>query len=212
MEPILQEIYRDILDGKHRNVESKVQAALQAGLSPKRILDEGMIAAMAEVGRLFELGDYYLPEMLVSARAMQAGMAVLRPHLKEASIQYSGRIAIGTVKGDLHDIGKNLVLMMLEGAGFEIIDLGTDVAPEKFVSIVQAADVQILALSALLSTTMSTMEATIQALKAAGLRERIKIMVGGAPISQAFCEKIGADGFAPDASRAVTLAKALIKV
>jgi 5-methyltetrahydrofolate--homocysteine methyltransferase len=211
MEPILQNIYQGIVDGKHRDVEAEVQAALQAGIAPKRILDTGMIAAMAEVGRLFELGEYYLPEMLVSARAMQAGLAVLRPQLKEAHIQYSGRIAIGTVKGDLHDIGKNLVLMMLEGAGFEVLDLGTDVEPERFVAAVKTGEVQILALSALLSTTMPSMKATIEALKEAGLRDHIKVMVGGAPITETFANLIGADGFAPDASRAVTLAKSLME-
>jgi 5-methyltetrahydrofolate--homocysteine methyltransferase len=210
MEPILQNICQSILDGKQRDVEAEVQSALQAGIAPKRILDEGMIAAMAEVGRLFELGEYYLPEMLISARAMQAGLAVLRPHLKEANIQASGRIAIGTVKGDLHDIGKNLVLMMLEGAGFEILDLGTDVEPQKFVAAVKTGEVQILALSALLSTTMPSMKATIEALKEAGLRDHIKVMVGGAPITETFAKQIGADGFAPDASRAVTLAKSLL--
>ncbi|MCJ7583520.1 MAG: B12-binding domain-containing protein, partial [Anaerolineales bacterium] len=136
MEPILQEIYQGILDGQHREVEAKVQAALQAGLNPKSILDEGMIAAMAEVGQLFESGEFYVPEMLVSARAMQTGLAVLKPHLKEANLQSAGKVAIGTVKGDLHDIGKNLVIMMLEGAGFEILDLGADVAPEKFVAAI----------------------------------------------------------------------------
>jgi len=211
MEPILQIIYQGILDGKHRDVEAEVQAALQACIPAKSILDEGMIAAMAEVGRLFEIGEFYLPEMLISARAMQAGLAVLRPQLKEADVQCSGRVAIGTVKGDLHDIGKNLVLMMLEGAGFEILDLGTDVEPGKFVATVKAGEVQILALSALLSTTMSNMKATIDALKEAGLRDHIKIMVGGAPVTEEFSRQIGADGFAPDASRAVALAKSLLK-
>lgn len=211
MEPILREIHQGILDGKYRDVEAKVQVALQAGIDPKGILDEAMITAMDEVGRLFESGEFFLPEMLVSARAMQAGLVVLKPQLKEANIQFSGRVAIGTVKGDLHDIGKNLVLMMLEGAGFEILDLGTDVEPERFVAAVKAGGVQILALSALLSTTMSNMKATIEALKEAGLRDHVKIMVGGAPITEAFSRQIGADGFAPDASRAVSLAKSLMK-
>ena len=211
MEPILQEIYQGILDGKHRDVEAKVQAALEASITPKMILDDGMIAAMAEVGRLFESGEFYLPEMLVSARAMKTGLAVLRPHLQEANIHYAGRVAIGTVQGDLHDIGKNLVVMMLEGAGFEIMDLGTDVAPKKFVAAIQAGGVDILALSALLSTTMSNMKATIDALIEAGLRNQIKVMIGGAPITESFSRQIGADGFAPDASRAVTLAKSLLK-
>jgi 5-methyltetrahydrofolate--homocysteine methyltransferase len=211
MEPILQEIYQGILDGKHREVETNIQAALQGGLGPKTILDESMIAAMAEVGRLFESGDFYIPEMLVAARAMQTGLVLLKPYLKEANIQMAGKVAIGTVKGDLHDIGKNLVMMMLEGAGFEILDLGTDVAPEKFVEVIQAGGVDILALSALLSTTMSSMKATMDALKGAGVREQIKVMIGGAPITEDFSRQIGADGYAPDASRAVTLAKSLLK-
>jgi 5-methyltetrahydrofolate--homocysteine methyltransferase len=211
MEPILQEIYQGILEGKHREVETNIQAALQGGLGPKTILDESMIAAMAEVGRLFESGDFYIPEMLVAARAMQTGLVLLKPYLKEANIQMAGKVAIGTVKGDLHDIGKNLVMMMLEGAGFEILDLGTDVAPEKFVEVIQAGGVDILALSALLSTTMSSMKATMDALKGAGVREQIKVMIGGAPITEDFSRQIGADGYAPDASRAVTLAKSLLK-
>jgi 5-methyltetrahydrofolate--homocysteine methyltransferase len=211
MEPILKEIYQGVIDGQHREVEAKVQTALQAGLTPKSILDEGMITAMSEVGRLFDAGEFYVPEMLVSARAMQTGMAVLKPYLKEANIQSTGKVAIGTVKGDMHDIGKNLVSMMLEGAGFEILDLGTDVTPEKFVEAVQAGGVDILALSALLSTTMPFMKATIEALKEAGVREKIKVMVGGAPITEDYSRMIGADGSAPDASRAVALAKSLLK-
>ncbi len=211
MKPNLQEIYQGILDGRHREVEAKVKVALQGGLSPKTILDEGMIAAMTEVGRLFESGDFYLPEMLIAARAMQTGLVVLKPYLREAKVQSAGKVAIGTVKGDLHDIGKNLVMMMLEGAGFEILDLGTDVAPEKFVEVIHAGGVDILALSALLSTTMSSMKATIDALKRAGVREQIKVMIGGAPITEDFSRQIGADGYAPDASRAVTLAKSLLK-
>lgn len=210
MEPILQEIYQGILDGQHREVEAKVQAALQAGLNPKSILDEGMIAAMTEVGRLFESSEFYVPEMLVSARAMQTGLAVLKPHLKEANIQSAGKVAIGTVQGDLHDIGKNLVIMMLEGAGFEILDLGTDVAPEKFVAAIQSGGVDILAMSALLTTTMRNMKVTIDALKEAGVREHIKVMIGGAPITEDYSRQIGADGSAPDASRAVALAKSLL--
>jgi 5-methyltetrahydrofolate--homocysteine methyltransferase len=212
MEPILQEIYHGILDGQHKQVETKVQAALQAGISPKTILEEGMIAAMDEVGRLFESGDFYIPEMLVAARAMQSGLVVLKPNLKEANIRSAGKVAIGTVKGDLHDIGKNLVMMMLEGAGFEILDLGTDVAPEKFVAVIRAGGVDILALSALLSTTMSSMKDTIDALKEAGVRERVKVMIGGAPITEDYSKMIGADGFTSDASRAVALAKSLLAI
>jgi 5-methyltetrahydrofolate--homocysteine methyltransferase len=210
MEPIIKEIYNGILEGQHKAVEAKVQSALSAGVNPKELLDNGMIAAMAEVGRLFEIGEYYVPEMLISARAMQAGLAVLKPHLKEANIQSAGKVAIGTVKGDLHDIGKNLVAMMLEGAGFEIMDLGTDVAPDKFVSAVQAG-ANLIALSALLTTTMPNMKAVIEGLKTSGLRDQVKVMIGGAPVTDSYAAQIGADGYAPDASRAVNLAKSLVK-
>ncbi len=210
MEPIIKEIYNGILEGQHKVVAAKVQTALSSGVNPKELLDNGMIAAMAEVGRLFEIGEYYVPEMLISARAMQAGLAVLKPHLKEANIQSAGKVAIGTVKGDLHDIGKNLVAMMLEGAGFEIIDLGTDVAPDKFVSAVQSG-ANLIALSALLTTTMPNMKAVIEGLKTAGVRDQVKVMIGGAPVTDSYAAQIGADGYAPDASRAVNLAKSLVK-
>jgi 5-methyltetrahydrofolate--homocysteine methyltransferase len=210
MEQIIKEIYNGILEGKHKDVEAKVKAALDAGVNPKALLDEGMIAAMAEVGRLFEIGEYYVPEMLISARAMQFGLAVLKPYLKEADVKPAGKVAIGTVRGDLHDIGKNLVSMMLEGAGFEIMDLGCDVAPEKFVGAVQAG-ANLVALSALLTTTMPNMRAVIEGLKAAGLRDKAKVMIGGAPVTDSYAAQIGADGYAPDASRAVNLAKSLLK-
>jgi 5-methyltetrahydrofolate--homocysteine methyltransferase len=208
MEPILKEIYQNILDGQHTGMEAKVQSALESGIPPKTILDEGMIAAMAEVGRLFEAGEFYVPEMLISARAMQTGLNVLKPHLKETNVQAAGQIAIGTVKGDLHDIGKNLVAMMLEGAGFEILDLGADVSSEKFVAAADSVDV--IALSALLTTTMPGMKTVINSLQATGKRDKVKVIVGGAPVTQAYAESIGADGYAPNASRAVTLTKALL--
>jgi len=192
-------------------VAADVQVALDAGADPAELLNKGMIAAMAEVGRLFEIGEYYVPEMLIAARAMQAGLAILKPHLLEADVKSAGKVAIGTVKGDLHDIGKNLVSMMLEGAGFEIKDLGTDVTPEKFVDAVKTGGVDIIALSALLTTTMPNMKATIEALKTAGIREKVKVMIGGAPVTDSYAQQIGADGYAPDASRAVALAKSLLK-
>ena len=208
MEPILQEIYNGILNGESKTVEAKVLAALESKVNPKEILDEGMVSAMAEVGRLFEIGEYYVPEMLISARAMQTGMAILKPQLKDANIAAAGRVAVGTVKGDLHDIGKNLVAMMLEGAGFEILDLGTDVDPGKFVD---AADrVDMIALSALLTTTMPNMKVTIDALKSAGKRDKVKVIIGGAPVTEDYAHLIGADGSAQDASRAVTMAKVLL--
>jgi 5-methyltetrahydrofolate--homocysteine methyltransferase len=168
MEELVNKIYNGVLEGKHKQVAVDVQAAIDQGTNPVLILNEGMIAAMAEVGRLFEVGEYYVPEMLISARAMQTGLAVLKPLLKEADVKPAGRVAIGTVKGDLHDIGKNLVSMMLEGAGFEIKDMGTDVSPEKFVDAVKGGGVDIVALSALLTTTMPNMKATIDATKQRG--------------------------------------------
>jgi len=208
MEPIVKEIYQGILEGQNKAVEAKVQAALQAGANPKTVLEEGMIAAMAEVGRLFEAGEYYVPEMLVSARAMQAGLALLKPHLKEAKVESAGKVAIGTVKGDLHDIGKNLVAMMLEGAGFEIMDLGTDVSPEKFAGVAQEVD--IVALSALLTTTMPNMKSIIEAVRASEAGKKVKVIIGGAPVTESFAQQIGADGYASDASRAVSVAKGLL--
>ncbi|MGB8212110.1 MAG: corrinoid protein [Anaerolineales bacterium] len=211
MKPILQEIFDGILNGEQTIVTQKVQEALTKGIAPDEILNEAMIAAMAEVGRRFEEGEYYVPEMLIAARAMQMGMALLKPRLLQAGVKSSGKVAIGTVQGDLHDIGKNLVGMMLEGAGFEIKDLGTDVAPEKFVEAVRSGGVSLVALSALLTTTMPNMKNIIDALTAAGLRSQVKVMIGGAPVTEAYAEKIGADGYSPDASRAVSLAQSLMK-
>ncbi len=210
MEPLIKEIYANVMEGEADVVKEKVQAALKAGIQAPVILNEGMIAAMGEVGRLFEEGEFFVPEMLIAARAMQAGLALLRPFLKEADVRSAGKVVIGTVKGDLHDIGKNLVAMMLEGAGFEIIDLGTDVDPERFVEAVREHSAQILALSALLTTTMPSMKATIEALTTAGLHGQVKVMIGGAPITQEYANQIGADGFSPDASRAVATAKSLL--
>ena len=211
MEAVLQEIYDNVMNGQAGAVEEGVRDALQAGIEAPVILNEGMIAAMAAVGRLFEEGEYFVPEMLIAARAMQAGLAVLKPQLIESEVQSTGRVVIGTVKGDLHDIGKNLVAMMLEGAGFEIFDLGTDVSPERYVQAARETDAHIVAMSALLTTTMPAMESTIAALQEAGIREQVRVMVGGAPITQDYANRIGADGFAPDASRAVTAAKALVQ-
>jgi 5-methyltetrahydrofolate--homocysteine methyltransferase len=210
MEKIVQEIYEGVIDGQNILVQQKVQEGLEAGIDPGVLLNQGMIAAMAEVGKRFEDGEYYVPEMLIAARAMQAGLALLKPHLKESDVKSAGRVVIGTVKGDLHDIGKNLVAMMLEGAGFEIEDLGTDVAPQKFVEAARSNATNIVAMSALLTTTMTQMKATIEAIENAGLRDSVKIMVGGAPITESYAQQIGADGFAVDASRAVAVAKSLV--
>jgi 5-methyltetrahydrofolate--homocysteine methyltransferase len=204
------DLYNGILEGDKDAAEAGVAQALEANNDPAEILSEGMIAAMKEVGRLFEEGEYYVPEMLIAARAMQAGLALLKPLLVESGIEPTGRVAVGTVKGDLHDIGKNLVAMMLEGAGFAVTDLGTDVSPEKFVAVIQEDGVDIVALSALLTTTMPSMKTTIETISDAGLRDNVIVIVGGAPVTQEYADQIGADGFATDASGAVTLAESLL--
>jgi len=210
MDEVLKKIFDAILEGSVEGVESHVQQALDAKLDPIMILEEGMIAAMREVGCQFEAGEYYVPEMLIAARAMQSGMAILKPHLQQIDRRPSGKVVIGTVKGDLHDIGKNLVKLMLEGAGFEIKDLGVDVPVEDFIRATQEEKPDIVALSALLTTTMQMMKQTIEGFATAGLRDKVKIIVGGAPVTEIFANQIGADGFSPDASRAVHVAKSLI--
>jgi 5-methyltetrahydrofolate--homocysteine methyltransferase len=210
MEEVLENIFNGILDGDRDQVKRNVHDALTAKISPAVILTDSMIAAMSEVGQRFEAGEYYVPEMLIAARAMKEGLEILKPYLKEADVKSPGRVAAGTVRGDLHDIGKNLVCMMLEGAGFEIVDLGTDVTPEKFVDAVQNRGANLIAMSALLTTTMPNMQATIDALKTSGLRDKVKVMIGGAPVTDSYARQIGADGYAADASRAVALAKSLV--
>lgn len=205
----LQQIYQHVVDGEADEVQSGVKAALAEGIPADEILAKALIAAMDEVGRQFEEGELFVPEMLIAARAMQAGLNLLKPLLIKAEVKAAGRVAIGTVKGDLHDIGKNLVAMMLEGAGFDVKDLGVDVAPEAFVRAAQEG-YQLVGMSALLTTTMSNMEVTVQALKAAGLRDKVKVFIGGAPVTQDYATKIGADGFAPDASSATRVARQLI--
>jgi 5-methyltetrahydrofolate--homocysteine methyltransferase len=211
MNETLSSLYNAILEGGVAGAKDGALAALDAGLEPGMILSEGMIAAMTEVGKRFEDGEYFVPEMLISARAMQAGLNLLKPHLVGTDVKPAGKIVIGTVKGDLHDIGKNLVGLMLEGAGFEIMDLGVDVSPEKFVETIAAEHADIVALSALLTTTMLNMQTTVEAIQQAGLRDKVKVMIGGAPITQDYANQIGADGFSPDASRAVTVAKSLLQ-
>ncbi len=204
----LKALYTAVVDGDARAATAETQGALAAGLPAEVILNEGLITAMGEVGDRFEQGDYYLPEMLVSAQAMKSSLALLRPLLAERKIEAIGRVVLGTVQGDLHDIGKNLVGMMLEGAGFEVVDLGVDVAPEKFVSAASGA--QVVGLSALLTTTMPGMQRVVAALQEAGLRDRVKVLVGGAPVTQDFADEIGADGYSADASSAVRKVKALL--
>jgi 5-methyltetrahydrofolate--homocysteine methyltransferase len=211
MDPIIQQVYLCVITGKHKEVVYQVKAAIKHGLSPSSIMNDGMISAMAEVGLLFEKGEYFVPEMLVAARAMQAGMNVLKPYLAEAEVHPAGKVVIGTVKGDFHDIGKNLVKTMLEGSGFEVIDLGVDVDPEFFLSSLVDHGVNILAMSALITTTMQAMQPVISMIENSGIRHQVKIIVGGAPLSEEFARSIGADGYAPDASRAVRLVKSLLK-
>jgi 5-methyltetrahydrofolate--homocysteine methyltransferase len=206
----LDSIFNAVVEGSTPATQAGVKLALAEGIAPDLILKEGLIAAMSEVGQLFEEDEYFVPEMLVAARAMQAGLVLLKPHLAAGESISAGRVVIGTVKGDLHDIGKNLVGIMLEGAGFEVIDLGTDVPPEKFVNAIQERGVQLVALSALLTTTLPSMGATLKALTEAGIRDRVKVMIGGAPVTDAFARQIGADGYAPDASSASRLAMALL--
>jgi 5-methyltetrahydrofolate--homocysteine methyltransferase len=210
MEGTLKGIYESIIDGDQAAAIKNVNQALAEGVNPVDILNEGMVKAMAEVGRLFEVGEYFVPEMLIAARAMQSGLAIIKPQLVKANVKSSGKVVAGTVKGDLHDIGKNLVCMMLEGAAFEIVDLGADVSPDKFVEAVKSSGANIVAMSALLTTTMPNMRVTIEALKAAGVRDQVKVLVGGAPLTEDYARKIGADGYSSDASKAVALAKALV--
>lgn len=205
-----EKVYQAVLEGASKGVGALVQEALDAGIPAEVVLNEGLIAAMAEVGKLFEEGEYFVPEMLISARAMKVGLGVLRPQLVLQDVKPLGKVVIGTVKGDLHDIGKNLVSMMLEGGGFEIVDLGTDVSPEAFVAAVNEHHPNLLGMSALLTTTMPNMKATILLLEQANLRQKVKVMVGGAPITADFARLIGADGFSGDASKVVALAKSLI--
>ncbi len=196
----LETIYEAVLTGNAKKAEAEVTDALSGDIRAEDILQKACIPAMGEVGRQFEVGKKFIPEMLISARAMQAAVNVLKPLLVQENVQPVGKVILGTVQGDLHDIGKKLVGMLLEGAGFQIVDLGTDVPPEKFVDAVRHSDAQIVGLSSLLTTTMPSMKNTIEALKAAGVRERIKVLVGGAPVTPEFAQEIGADGFAPDAS------------
>lgn len=206
----LEAVYAAILSGNAKKAAAAVQAALEAGLPADQILNEACIPAMDEVGRLFEMGEKFVPEMLIAARAMQTGVNLLKPHLQEGNVKSLGKVVVGTVAGDLHDIGKNLVAMMLEGAGFQVIDLGTDVSPEQFVAVVQEQKPDLIGMSALLTTTMSAISTTLSALTEAGVRNQVKVIVGGAPVTQAFADSIGADGFAPDAGSATRVAKALV--
>lgn len=201
-----------VIRGDAKECARLTQEGLDEGLSPQLLLNDGLMAGMAVIGERFKANEIYVPEVLIAARAMKAGLAILRPRLVETGAKPVGKVVIGTVKGDLHDIGKNIVGMMLEGAGFQVTDLGNDVAPERFIQAAKEQEAQIIGMSALLTTTMLNMKGTIEALKAAGLRERVKVMVGGAPVTQRFAEEIGADGYAENASLAVEKAKELLAV
>jgi 5-methyltetrahydrofolate--homocysteine methyltransferase len=212
MADILQKIASNLYEGENKEVAVLVQQALDQGMAPGEVLEGGLIAGMDQVGKDFKAGELFVPEVLIAARAMHAGMDLLRPLLAEGEAISAGKYVIGTVKGDLHDIGKNLVKMMLEGAGFEMIDLGTDVEPTSFVAAVREHQPQLMGMSALLTTTMVQMKATVEALEEAGLRDSVKIMVGGAPVTAAFADEIGADAYAPDAATAVDVARSLTGV
>ncbi len=207
----MQALAEAIIGGKAPDAKAITEQALAEGVSPGTILNEGLVAGMNVVGAKFKNNEFYVPEVLIAARAMKTAMEVLRPQLINSGVEPKGKVAIGTVRGDLHDIGKNLVAMMLEGAGFEIIDLNVDVKPEKFVEAVQAG-ADVVAMSALLTTTMPAMKETIDALKAAGVRDKAVVMIGGAPVTQNYSDEIGADGYAPDAASAVDKAKELLKL
>lgn len=210
MEDKIQEIYQAVLNGAMADTSGKVQDAIDAGNAVDTILNEGLIAAMSEIGQLFEAGEVYVPEMLISAKSMKFGLELLRPHLVAANVQPLGRVIIGTVQGDLHDIGKNLVAMMMEGAGFDVIDLGVDVKPEELIEAVNEHHPDIVALSALLTTTMGNMKTAITMMDEKGVLGNLKVMIGGAPVTQEYADEIGADGFGVDASQAATLAKKLV--
>jgi 5-methyltetrahydrofolate--homocysteine methyltransferase len=206
----LKQLYDAIVDGNAGKAKSVTTAALAAGGDPQEILNKYMIPAMDEVGRRFETNEYFVPELLIAARAMKGSLEIIKPKLVATGAKPIGKVAIGTVKGDLHDIGKNLVAAMLEGGGFEIIDLGVDVTPEKFVGAVKDKGANIIALSALLTTTMPSMKTTIEGLKEAGVRANVKVIIGGAPVTQKYADEIGADGYSDNASSAVTLARKLV--
>ncbi len=199
-----------IIKGKNKDAAALTQELIDAGYGPKEILDEGLVPGMNVVGEKFKNNEYYVPEVLIAARAMKAAMELLRPLLVASKVEPKGKVAIGTVRGDLHDIGKNLVAMMLEGAGFDIVDLEVDVAPEQFVQAVTEEGVNIVAMSALLTTTMPSMKDTINALEEAGVRDKVKVMIGGAPVTQQYADEIGADGYSADAASAVDLANELV--
>ncbi len=204
----LKALAEAVIRGDQATAVNVTKAALKEQMAPKQILDQGLIAGMDVVGARFKNNEIYIPEVLIAARAMKMAMEVLEPELAKAGVKPIGKFLVGTVQGDLHDIGKNLVAMMMKGAGFEVIDLGVDVSPDKFAAEAKAKGVNLIGMSALLTTTMPGMEKTIKALKQAGIKA--KVMIGGAPVTQSFADKIGANGYAPDAASAVDTAKKLV--
>jgi len=210
MDSELKAVYAAVVGGKQSAVEDGIRTLIDEGADPEIVLKDGLIAPMEEVGNRFEQGDLYVPEMLIAARAMHAGLALLKPQLIEQGIQTSGIVVMGSILGDLHDIGKTLVAMMLEGAGFEIIDLGTDVSPETFAAAARDHNARVIGISALLTTTMQNMKRVVELVDEKGLRGKVKVIIGGAPVTEAYADEIGADGYAPDASRAVSLVKQLL--
>lgn len=205
-----EQIAEGILNGKAKVVQQLVQEALTEGFEAEDILNNGLIVGMNQVGELFKNNEIYVPEVLIAARAMYKALDILKPILASKDVKTAGVVAIGTVEGDLHDIGKNLVAMMLEGNGFTVVDLGTDVSPDQYVDAVENKGCNLIAMSALLTTTMPKMKETVDALKAKGLRDKVRIMIGGAPVTQSFCDEIGADGYSSDAASAADLAKKLV--
>jgi len=202
-----EKFHTALSQGRIDDVKQLTQEALETGESADTILKEGLIQAMDRIGVKFKNGEIYIPEVLIAARAMHAGMAILKPILSKSTTTLTAKIIVGTVKGDLHDIGKNLVIMMLEGGGFDVVDLGIDVPQNKFIEAIREHQPQVMGLSALLTTTMREMKNTIQAIEQAGLKEKVKVIVGGAPVTEKFAREIGADGYAPDAASAVDLVK-----
>jgi 5-methyltetrahydrofolate--homocysteine methyltransferase len=207
MNESVEKIRESVIDGCHREIESLVREICKTGISPDTVIQEGLIAAMDVVGRKFSAGEIFVPEMMVSAMTMKLGLNIVKPLLTGEAGAPKGVVLMGTVKGDLHDIGKNIVIMMLEGAGFQVIDLGVDIDVEKVMAKVIEIRPQVLGLSSLLTTTLPEMRRVIEELRARGLRDRVKVMVGGAPVDAAFADKIGADGYGKDAAQAVALAR-----
>lgn len=208
----LETLKQNVIDGNAKGAVALTHEALAEGVAAEKLINEGLIPAMSTVGKFFEEGEFFVPEMLIAARAMQGSLDILRPLVAKSGMKPLATVIVGTVKGDLHDIGKNLVKIMLEGAGCKVIDLGTDVSAEKYIQAARDEGADIIALSALLTTTMPNMKGTVDAVAAAGLKGKVKVIIGGAPVTDTYAKQIGADGYAPDASRAANLVRSLMSV